>query len=70
VKFGHKWLVLCVLVTLRGMARPWALPILCGLCLSPKVAGKVKQRQKTPGQVTRQLLIWLMRASCPAAVSF
>jgi hypothetical protein len=61
VKFGHKWLVLCVLVTLRGMARPWALPILCGLCLSPKVAGKVKQRQKTPGQVTRQLLVWLMR---------
>jgi hypothetical protein len=29
VKFGHQWLVLCVLVRLPGLARPWALPVLC-----------------------------------------
>src|SRR5271168_2224664 len=27
IKFGHKWLALCVLVRLKGWDRPWALPI-------------------------------------------
>jgi hypothetical protein len=61
VKFGHKWLVLCVLVHLPGWDRPWALPILCGMCLSPKVAARVGRRPKTPAQLARQLLIRLMR---------
>jgi Transposase DDE domain len=61
VKFGHKWLSLCVLVRLPGIDRPWALPILCGLCLSAKVAAKVKRRPKTAAQLARQLLIRLMR---------
>jgi hypothetical protein len=61
VKFGHKWLVLCVLVRLEGLSRPWALPVLCGMCISPKVAGQIGGRQKTAGDLTRQLLIVLMR---------
>ena len=61
IKFGHRWLVLCVLVHLPGIERPWALPVLCGLCLSPKVAGKVKRRPKTAAQLARQLLIRMMR---------
>lgn len=61
VKFGHKWLVLCVLVRLPGWDRPWALPVLCGMCISPKLAGKIGRRQKTPSQLTRQMLIVLMR---------
>lgn len=61
VKFGHRWLVLCVLVWLPGWDRPWALPILCGLCISPKVAAKTGRRRKTPSQLARQLLIVLMR---------
>jgi hypothetical protein len=61
VKFGHKWLVLCVLVRFREIDRPWALPILCGLCISPKVAGEIGCRQKTASDVTRQLLMVLMR---------
>jgi hypothetical protein len=61
VKFGHKWLTLCILVWLPGLSRPWALPVLCGLCLSPKVAGKLKRPPKTASQLTRQLLIVLMR---------
>src|SRR5579884_3860027 len=61
VKFGHKWLVMCVLVQLPGIERPWALPVLCGLCLSPKVAAGVKRRPKTPAQLALQLLMRLMR---------
>lgn len=61
VKFGHKWLVLCVLVRFSQIDRPWALPILCGMCISPKVAGEIDCRAKTASDVTRQLLIVLMR---------
>jgi DDE superfamily endonuclease len=61
IKFGHKWLVLCVLVRLKGWDRPWALPILCGLCISPKVSAANNIRPKTPSQLARQLLIRLMR---------
>lgn len=61
LKFGHKWLVLCVLVQLNGWDRPWALPLLCGMCLSPKAAGKIGARPKTPSQLARQMLIRLMR---------
>jgi hypothetical protein len=62
VKFGHKWLVMCVLVRLRGVERPWALPILCGMCLSPKVAQQIGgKRAKTASDLARQLLIVLMR---------
>ena len=61
LKFGHHWLAMCVLVRLAGIERPWALPILCGLCLSQKVAKKVSRRPKTESQLTRQLLIRLMR---------
>lgn len=61
IKFGHQWLVLCVLVRLDGWERPWALPILCGMCLSPKVAAKLGKRPKTPAQLARQLLMQLMR---------
>lgn len=60
VKFGHKWLVLCVLVQLPGWDRPWALPILCGLCISPKLGKRLHARQKTPSQLARRMLIWLM----------
>jgi hypothetical protein len=61
VEFGHKWLVLCVLVQLKGWDRPWALPILCGMCLSPKAAARIGARPKTPSQLARQMLIRLMR---------
>ena len=61
VKFGHKWLVLCVLVRLPGWDRPWALPLLCGMCISPKLAAKIERRPKTPSRLARQMLIRLMR---------
>ena len=61
IRFGHKWLVLCVLVQLKGWDRPWALPILCGMCLSQKVATTLERRPKTAAQLTLQLLMQLMR---------
>ncbi len=61
IKFGHQWLAMCVLVHLKGWDRPWALPILCGLCVCPRLSGMIGARQKTPAQLTRQMLIRLMR---------
>jgi hypothetical protein len=61
IKYGHKWLALCVLVQLKGWNRPWALPILCGLCISPKLAGQIGRRQKTASVLARQMLVRLMR---------
>jgi len=61
IKWGHKWLVMCVLVKLPGIDRPWALPILCGLCCSEKVATPAGYRHKTASQLSMQFLIRLMR---------
>jgi hypothetical protein len=61
IKYGHKWLAMCVLVHLKGWDRPWALPILCGLCIPPRIAGQAGRSAKTASQITRQLLIRLMR---------
>lgn len=61
LKFGHRWLVMCVLVWLPGTARPWALPVACGLCRSKKVADQAGVRPKTPSELTLQLLMRLMR---------
>jgi hypothetical protein len=61
IKWGHKWLVMCVLVKLPGIARPWALPILCGLCCSEKVAKQAGYRHKTASQISQQFLIRMMR---------
>jgi hypothetical protein len=61
VKFGHKWLVMCVLVRLQGVARPWALPVLCGMCITRAMCDPIHAHQKTASDLARQLLIVLMR---------
>jgi hypothetical protein len=61
LKWGHKWLVMCVLVKLPGIDRPWALPILCGLCCTQKVATQTGYRRKSPSELSLQFLIRLMR---------
>jgi hypothetical protein len=61
VKFGHQWLVMCVLVRLPWIDRPWALPILSGLCREAPTAKKIGQRQKPGSVISKQLLIRLMR---------
>ena len=61
IRFGHKWLVMCVLVQFKGWDRPWALPILCGLCRDRKTAARIGLRPKTAAQLARQMLVRLMR---------
>lgn len=61
LKFGHQWMVVCVLIWLPGIARPWALPILCGLCRDKKLAAKLHLRHKPGSTIARQLLIRMMR---------
>jgi hypothetical protein len=61
IKWGHKWLVMCVLVKLPGINRPWALPILSGLCCTEKVAKQTGYRRKSPSELSLQFLIRLMR---------
>ena len=60
-KYGHKWLAMSILVRLKGWERPWALPILTGMCISPKAGGQIGKRQKTASRLARQMLIRLMR---------
>jgi DDE superfamily endonuclease len=61
IKFGHKWLVMCILAMLPGMNRSWALPILCGLCRPKKTADRTGQRPKSASEIALQLLIRMMR---------
>jgi hypothetical protein len=61
IKFGHKWMVLCVLVRLPGTKRPWALPVLCGLCRPEKTARQIGQRHKTAGKIALQFVMRMMR---------
>jgi DDE superfamily endonuclease len=61
IKFGHQWLVMCVLVWLPGIDRPWALPILSALCRDKTTGKKIGQREKPGSVISKQLLIRLMR---------
>ena len=61
--FGHKWVVLAILVQLPMTHRPWALPVLVALYRSPPKGTKKSQnkdhtqpRHKTPCDIMRQLV--------------
>ena len=49
-RWGHKWLVLAVLVRIPGTNRFWALPFFVVLCRSEKDDKKEKRRHRTPAQ--------------------
>jgi hypothetical protein len=62
-RYGHKWVVLAILVKFPFASRPWALPVLVALS-PPKDPGKPKpgrRPRKTPSQQMRQMLKVLMR---------
>jgi len=61
IRYGHKWLVMSILIQLKGWERPWALPIFCGLCIPRRIGLQIKRRQKTASQLARQMLACLMR---------
>jgi len=60
-RYGHKWVVLAVLVDLPYTSRPLALPILVALYLDKKTNAAEGHRHKTPAQLMAGLLVIAMR---------
>jgi DDE superfamily endonuclease len=60
-RWGHKWVVLAVLVRLPFARRPWALPLLVALYRSEDDNEKAGRRHKTPQHLLRQLCRVLLR---------
>jgi hypothetical protein len=61
-RYGHKWVVLAVLVRLPFATRPWALPVLVDLYRSADDDRARRRRHRTPAQLMCRLLrVMLMR---------
>lgn len=60
-RYGHKWVVLTILVPLPFGLRPWALPVLVALYRSKEDNRKRHRPHKTPAQVMQLLLRILLR---------
>jgi DDE superfamily endonuclease len=60
-RYGHKWVVLAIVVRLPFTTRLWALPILVVLYRSPAKDQKQRGRHKTPARLMRQMLKVLLR---------
>jgi hypothetical protein len=70
-RWGHKWVVLTVLVQVPWAKRRWALPLMIALYLPPPgegpqqpAKGQQQRSHKTPSQLLQQMLRVLMRW-CP-----
>lgn len=59
-RWGHKWVVLAILVKFPFACRPWALPVLVALYHSPEWNKAHHRRHKTPAELMRQLLAVLL----------
>lgn len=55
-RYGHKWVVLAVLVRLPFTTRPWALPVLVALYRSEEDDRARRRPHRTPAQIMCQLL--------------
>ena len=60
-RWGHKWVVLTVLVRFPRARRLWALPVLVALYRSEKDNQAAGRRHKTPAQLLQQLCCVLLR---------
>src|SRR5947209_6581233 len=60
-RWGHKWVVLAVLVRFPFARRPWALPVLVALYRSPQDNQQRGRPHKTPAQLLHLLLRLLLR---------
>jgi hypothetical protein len=60
-RWGHKWVVVSVLIKLPFATRPWALPVLAALYRPPEWDRVHGTRHKTPAHITRLLLARLIR---------
>ena len=55
-RWGHKWIVLAILVHFPFATRPWALPVLVALYRSEEENRRRGRRHKTPVRLLQQLL--------------
>jgi len=60
-RWGHKWVVLALLVRFPFATRRWALPLLMALYQPEEENRRQKRRHKTPPELLRQMLLVLMR---------
>jgi hypothetical protein len=60
-RWGHKWVVVSVLIKLPCATRPWALPILVALYRPPEWDRRHGRRHRTPAHLARLLLARLVR---------
>src|SRR5262249_50932599 len=60
-RWGHKWVVLAVLVRFPFAQRPWAIPVLVALYRTPKDNEAARRRHRTPAELMRLLLRGLLR---------
>jgi DDE superfamily endonuclease len=60
-RWGHKWVVVSLLVKLPFAVRPWALPVLVALYRDPEWDQVHGMRHKTPAHVVRLLLARVVR---------
>jgi hypothetical protein len=60
-RWGHKWVVLAVLVHFPFARRPWALPVLVALYRSPQDNLQRGRPHRTPAQLLQLLLRLLLR---------
>jgi DDE superfamily endonuclease len=59
-RWGHKWVVLAILVRFPVATRPWALPVLVALSRSKAWNLAHRRRHQTPPDLLRQLLAVLI----------
>jgi len=60
-RYGHKWVVLAVLVRFPWASRPWALPVLVALYHSEEGDRGERHRHRTPAQHMVRLLRLMLR---------
>jgi hypothetical protein len=62
-RYGHKWVVLAVLVRFPWATRPWALPVLVALYRSEEDDRREGRPHRTPAQLMQRLLCAMLRWS-------
>jgi DDE superfamily endonuclease len=60
-RYGHKWVVLAVLVRFPFAVRPWALPVLVALYRDPADDRREKRRHRMPAQQAVRLIRLMLR---------
>lgn len=60
-KWGHKWVVVAIVIQFPFARCPWSLPVMAALYRPEKLDRAEKRRHKTPSMLARQMLATLIR---------